>query len=95
MPTNASAFELNTPEMASDYRNVATRNLLQLSSSQAGSLVQVTDESLSCRLMAMGVVPGSLIQVVRIAPFNGGIILKINGRNLAIRHSEAAAILVR
>jgi Fe2+ transport system protein FeoA len=44
--------------------------------------------------MPMGALPGSLVQVVRIAPFNGGFYLKIDNTNIVLRAQEADKILI-
>ncbi len=53
-----------------------------------------TDDQLASKMMAMGALPGSTVEVVRIAPMGGGYYLKINGHNIAVRASEAASIVV-
>jgi Fe2+ transport system protein FeoA len=46
------------------------------------------------RMMDMGVVPGSEIRVVRIAPFGDPIEFNIKGYSLSLRKSEAKNIIV-
>jgi ferrous iron transport protein A len=47
------------------------------------------------RLMEMGVLPGTRVTVVRVAPLGDPIELTLRGYSLSIRRSEAAAILLR
>jgi Fe2+ transport system protein FeoA len=44
--------------------------------------------------MEMGMVPGSQVQVVRLAPFGDPIDLRVRDYHLSIRKSEAALIRV-
>lgn len=46
------------------------------------------------RMMDMGVVPGSEIRVVRVAPFGDPIEFNVKGYSLSLRKSEAVNILV-
>lgn len=59
-----------------------------------GRIVQFTDDLIAGKLMTMGVLPGSKLQVVRIAPFNGGFYLKVDGINMVMRVKEAQSIIV-
>lgn len=49
---------------------------------------------MASKLMAMGILPGIFIEIVRVAPFRGGYCLKVTGQKIALRYSEAACILV-
>ena len=46
------------------------------------------------RLMEMGVVPGTAVRVVKAAPFDDPIEIKVRGYSLAVRRSEAEAVEV-
>ena len=46
------------------------------------------------RLLEMGVLPGSVIEVVRIAPLGDPIAIKVRGYQLSLRRSEAALVEV-
>lgn len=46
------------------------------------------------RLMSMGLLPGAMLEIKRIAPFKGGYCLKTNQQTIALRYSEAAALMV-
>ncbi len=52
-------------------------------------------EHLASKLMAMGVLPGSQIKIIRRAPFGGACYVAIDQHYLALRHHEAAAILIK
>ncbi len=66
----------------------------QLKEGSWGKVSRFTDHVMAGKLMTMGVLPGSKVQVVRIAPFNGGYYLKVDGMNLAIRSGEASSIVL-
>lgn len=57
-------------------------------------MAHFTDEAIAGKLMSMGLLPGSKIQVVRIAPFNGGFYLKVDGANMVLRVREAGSIML-
>ncbi len=46
------------------------------------------------RLREMGVLPGTKITLVRVAPLGDPIEIKVRGYNLSLRKSEAAHVLV-
>lgn len=46
------------------------------------------------RLMEMGMLPGSEVQVVRLAPLGDPMDLKVRGYHLSIRKAEAALIQI-
>ncbi len=71
------------------------KQLSQMKPGIPGFVVQFTNEQIGCKLLAMGVFPGSRIEVVRKAPFGGGLFLKIDQNYLALRQQEAACILLR
>lgn len=43
----------------------------------------------------MGVLPGSLVMVMRSAPFGGGMYVKADNLLLALRSEEAGTIIIR
>ena len=58
-------------------------------------VLAVSDKStVSRRLMEMGVIPGVAVRVVKSAPFGCPMEIRVRGYNLALRRSEANAILV-
>lgn len=46
------------------------------------------------RLLDMGIVPGSSLEVSRVAPLGDPIEIKIKGYNLSLRREEAKQILI-
>ncbi len=59
-----------------------------------GKIAHFTNDEIAGKLMTMGVLPGSKVQVVRIAPFRGGFYLKIDGINMVVRLQEASNIVL-
>ena len=64
-----------------------------------GQVAEITgigcDRGTSRRLMEMGLLPGTRIRVVRVAPLGDPLELKIRNYSLSVRRSEAARIGVR
>ncbi len=45
--------------------------------------------------MAMGILPGSVVKIIRRAPFGGGCYIKADNILLALRKDEACTIVIR
>jgi ferrous iron transport protein A len=69
-------------------------SVTQLKEGNFGTVRRFTDERMAGKLITMGVLPGSKVQVVRIAPFNGGYYLKVDGTNMVLRATEADSIVL-
>jgi Fe2+ transport system protein FeoA len=52
------------------------------------------ERSLSRRLMEMGLLPGTRVRVVRVAPLGDPIELRVRNYSLSLRRAEAAKIAV-
>ena len=65
----------------------------QLKVGNTGRISHFTNERIAGKLVTMGVLPGSYLKVVRIAPFNGGYYLKVDGMNIVVRSDEASNII--
>jgi ferrous iron transport protein A len=52
------------------------------------------DRGLSRRLMEMGLLPGTSVRVVRVAPLGDPIELRVRNYSLSVRRAEAARIAV-
>jgi ferrous iron transport protein A len=66
----------------------------QLKEGNVGRIAHFTDDQVAGKLMTMGVLPGSQVKVVRIAPFRGGYYLKVDGINMVVRLQEASNIVL-
>ena len=72
--------------------------MLALSETSRGEQVRVVqvsgDDSLSLRLMEMGVTPGVVMVLVGAAPLGDPLEFEIRGYRLSLRRSEAARVSV-
>ena len=70
-----------------------------LTSVPLGALVTVTEIKLPPesrpRLMEMGLLVGTIVELVRFAPLGDPVEIKVRGYNLTLRKHEADQILVR
>lgn len=68
---------------------------MKLSDVKAGARCVVGScDGLPCRLLEMGLLPGTEIEVARYAPFGGPVCLRIQRCLLAIRKEDASQIEV-
>lgn len=70
------------------------RTLPELKASESAQAISFTDPSLACKLTAMGVLPGAIIEMVRKSPFGDAFYIKVDGIRLALRSEEAQSILL-
>lgn len=61
----------------------------------SGVVSHYKDELLAGKLMAMGILPGSRVQLIRKAPIGGGCYVKVDNLLIALRQSEAANIVLK
>ncbi len=59
---------------------------------QCGRLVRIHDPRVASRLAVMGILPGSRVCVMQVKAWHSGYYLKMDGRNIALRAREAAAL---
>lgn len=73
----------------------AHRTLAEVPVGSVAVIAGVTGErSLAIRLMEMGLLPGTTVEVVRIAPFGDPMELLLRGFHLSIRRDEARGLTV-
>lgn len=65
-----------------------------LSPGKRGRIAAVKEGVLYRRLLALGLVPGTVVAAVRRAPFGDPVAYLVRGYCLALRRQEAATILV-
>jgi len=68
--------------------------LLALKPGKSGTIQSFSDNETACKMMSMGILPGSTVKVVRKAPFGGAIYIKADNQQFAIRNKEAACIML-
>lgn len=62
---------------------------------KSGTVAQFSDDQLGSKLLTMGVLPGSQVEIVREAPFGGGVVIKVDNNYLALRKQEVQCILLK
>ena len=76
-----------------DDEQMTTLNLLQ--PGEGGRIVDITAErAVTQRLMAMGLLPGRNVKVIRLAPLGDPITVQLDGTQVSLRKSEARTIAV-
>jgi len=72
------------------------KTLADVASGDCCVVVEIASEpvELKSRLYALGVLPGSTLQVLRLAPMGDPMQVKVGGSSLSIRRSEAEIIAV-
>jgi ferrous iron transport protein A len=57
-------------------------------------ITQFNDEIMSLKLLEMGCLPGTEVQLKYVAPFGDPICIKVSGYTLSLRLEEAGTILI-
>ena len=60
----------------------------------SGIIHQFTDDKMASKLLSMGVLPGKFLRLIRRVPFGGGLYIKVEECNIAVRESEARNIVL-
>jgi ferrous iron transport protein A len=66
--------------------------LKDLKPGQIGIIKQFSDLEATCKLITMGLIPNVRVEVLRKAPFGGGLYVKLDNHNIGMRSSEAASV---
>jgi len=69
-------------------------NTLQPGETCAVEKIVTADPKLRMRLLEMGMIKGTQIEIIRFAPLGDPIELKVRGYRLSIRIEEAASVVV-
>jgi len=72
-----------------------TNRVHTLAEQSSGEITAFTNDRIAGKLMAMGVLPGSHIKLMRRAPFGGGWYVKVDDMLLALREEEVNSIEVK
>ncbi len=70
------------------------QTLSMLKDGEKGTIDHFTNDQMATKLLSMGVLPGKSIKVVRRLPFGGGLYIKIENQNIALREKEANDIVL-
>ena len=74
---------------------MATKTLNQLKPGDRATVIRMGGQGLARRrMMDMGLVPGTEVKVVRVAPLGDPVEFKVKGYSLSLRKSEAREITV-
>ena len=68
--------------------------LQDLHPGESGTILGFETDTITDRLMEMGMLPGTKVQVVRLAPLGDPMDLKVRGYHLSLRKAEAAQIRI-
>jgi ferrous iron transport protein A len=68
--------------------------LSNLKAGAFGIIRQFTDDKMASKMLSMGILPGKALKLVRRIPFGGGLYIKVEDNNIAVRHIEAQNILI-
>ena len=69
--------------------------LADLHVGEKGEIIGFTDEILSLKLLEMGCLPGTVIELTHLAPFGDPIAVKVSGYTLSMRREEASTIQLK
>ncbi len=61
----------------------------------SGLVSHFTNDRVAGKLISMGVLPGTLVKIIRKAPFGGTCYIKADNLLLALRKDEACSIVLR
>ena len=74
---------------------MVTKPMSELKPKEKGKIIKVGGKgSIHRRILDMGVVSGSLVEVQRVAPLGDPIEIKVKGYNLTLRKEDAANIQI-
>ena len=86
---------MNVPGDAADGAASVERSLDQLVPGERAVIARIAcDPAIGRRLMELGLVPGTSVQMVRTAPLGDPLELSARGVHLSVRRSEARCIHV-
>ena len=70
------------------------KNITQLKIGENAIIGEFSNGFVACKLMAMGLLPGSAILVVRKSPFGGAYYIRAKNHYIALRSYEAENVLL-
>ncbi len=70
------------------------KTLAELKIGERAEIIGFTDALLSLKLLEMGCLPGSEIEMTHLAPFGDPLAIKVSGYTLSMRKDEAATIQI-
>ncbi len=70
------------------------RTIPDLHLHESARAIAFNNPALAGKLTAMGLLPGSMVEMVRTAPFGQAYYIKADGVRMALREEEAAGVLL-
>jgi Fe2+ transport system protein A len=70
------------------------RTVPDLKVNESARAIAINDSNLACKLTAMGVLPGTRLEMIRQSPFGDAYYIKADGVRMALRTEEASSILL-
>lgn len=70
------------------------KNITELQIGENAVIGEFSNCHVACKLMAMGLLPGSSISLMRKAPFGGAYYIKAKNHYVALRSNEALSVLL-
>lgn len=70
------------------------KNITHLQIGEDAIIAEFSNGYVACKLMAMGLLPGSAILLMRKAPFGGAYYIKVKNHYVALRSNEAKNVLL-
>ncbi|MEN6321108.1 MAG: DtxR family transcriptional regulator [Syntrophaceae bacterium] len=87
--------EVRTKKQQGGRKKMTTEKLKNLKPGQKGKVLKISARGeLNKRIVEMGVTPGSVVEVERVAPLGDPIDIKVKGYHLSLRKEEADGIEV-
>lgn len=69
-------------------------NISQLQIGETATIAAFANGYIACKLMAMGLLPGSPVSLLRKSPFGGAYYIKTKNHSVALRSNEAKNVLL-
>jgi len=73
---------------------LSDKRLVNLPAGEKGIIKAFCDDSAGSKLVSVGILPGSFVELVRKAPLGGGWYVKVDGQTFALRQAEATCIVI-
>lgn len=74
---------------------IAQKSVADLKLGEKGTVCCFRDQEMSLKLLEMGCLPGSEVELTCKAPLGDPVCIRVSGYNLSIRLEEAATIMLR
>ena len=68
--------------------------IANLKKGERGIITDISSDAIPLKLLEMGCLPGNVVELIQVAPFDDPMYLDINGCHLAIRKETAALIFI-